>query len=335
MHLKQEISILINGKEKRYSESKSKNEQEHSSSEIAAAIEVLDDKNHFMVLAEPLKKNEIAFKRKKMNLFPKKRTGFYIPQNGKPLSKQILAAVMAAVVTGTVLGIMVLMVFSTDITEAGNQHTETAQVQKEEPSSGKKLVPLPPIKIEFSALQAGVFSSKERAEDVVKTIEDKGFSAVIISSDDEKSAVIVGIANQEHQLKNYGETYVKKMEKPLVKTLSFSFENLKTPNNLDEVYFTNGRTLLQNVLTLSQMPGTKDSGLDQTLSDFNKWKQYGQNQKKNWKDETAKAASNYEKQLEGAFLALKDTKKGELNWAFQQKAMDSLQAYKQLLQTLE
>ncbi|MFD1358368.1 SPOR domain-containing protein [Fictibacillus halophilus] len=332
--MKQEISILINGKKKRYSESKFNNEQEHSSNEIAAAIEVLN-KDKYMVLAEPLKKNEIAFKRKKMNLFSKKRTGFYLPQKGKSLPKQILAAVMAAVVTGTVLGIMVLMVFSTDITEAGNFKPETAPVQKEEAPSGKKLVSLPPINLEFSALQAGVFSTKERAEDVVKSIEDKGFSAVIISAGDEKSAVIVGIANEKHQLESYGESYQKKMEKPLVKTLSFSFDNLKTPSNLDETYFTNGQILLQNVLTLSQMPGTKESGLDQTLSDFNKWKQYGQKQKKNWKVETANAASDFEKQLEGAFLALKDTKKGELNWAFQQKAMDSLQSYKQLLQTLK
>jgi stage II sporulation protein B len=334
MDLKQEISILINGKEKRYSESKSNKEQEKSSNEIAAAIEVLD-RDNFMVLAEPLKKNEIAFKRKKMNLFSKRRTGFYLPQKGKSLPKQILAAVMAAIVTGTVLGIMVLMVFSTDITEAGNLKPETAPVQKEESSSGKKLVSLPPINLEFSALQAGVFSTKERAEDVVKSIEDKGFSAVIISAGDEKSAVIVGIANEKHQLESYGESYQKEMEKPLVKTLSFSFDDLKTPSNLDETYFTNGQILLQNVLTLSQMPGTKESGLDQTLSDFNKWKQYGQKQKKNWKDETANAASVFEKQLEGAFLALKDTKKGELNWAFQQKAMDSLQSYKQLLQTLK
>jgi stage II sporulation protein B len=334
MDLKQEISILINGKEKRYSESKSNKEQEKSSNEIAAAIEVLD-RDNFMVLAEPLKKNEIAFKRKKMNLFSKRRTGFYLPQKGKSLPKQILAAVMAAIVTGTVLGIMVLMVFSTDITEAGNLKSETAPVQKEESPSGKKLVSLPPINLEFSALQAGVFSTKERAEDVVKSIEDKGFSAVIISAGDEKSAVIVGIANEKHQLESYGESYQKEMEKPLVKTLSFSFDDLKTPSNLDETYFTNGQILLQNVLTLSQMPGTKESGLDQTLSDFNKWKQYGQKQKKNWKDETANAASVFEKQLEGAFLALKDTKKGQLNWAFQQKAMDSLQSYKQLLQTLK
>ncbi|ANX13083.1 hypothetical protein ABE41_013815 [Fictibacillus arsenicus] len=332
--MKQEISILINGKEKRYSESESNKEQEKSSNEIAAAIEVLD-RDNFMVLAEPLKKNEISFKRKKMNLFSKRRTGFYLPQKGKSLPKQILAAVMAAIVTGTVLGIMVLMVFSTDITEAGNLKPETAPVQKEKSPSGKKLVSLPPINLEFSALQAGVFSTKERAEDVVKSIEDKGFSAVIISAGDEKSAVIVGIANEKHQLESYGESYQKEMEKPLVKTLSFSFDDLKTPSNLDETYFTNGQILLQNVLTLSQMPGTKESGLDQTLSDFNKWKQYGQKQKKNWKDETANAASVFEKQLEGAFLALKDTKKGELNWAFQQKAMDSLQSYKQLLQTLK
>jgi stage II sporulation protein B len=334
MQLKQEISILINGKEQRYSEGKPNNEQKLSSKEIAAAIETADETN-FILLAEPLKKSEFFLKRKKLNLFSKKRTSFYLPQKGRSLPKQIVAAIMAAVVTGTVLGIMVLMVFSSDITEAGNQKAEMAPIQKEESPSSKKLAPLPPINLEFSALQAGVFSSKERAVDAVKSIEEKGFSAVIVSADDEKFAVIVGIANEKHQLASYGESYQKEMEKPLVKTLSFSFENLKTPSNLDETYFRNGKILLQNVLTLSQMPETKESGLEQTLSDFNKWKEYGKNQKKNWKDETSNAASDFEKQLEGAFLALKDTKKGELNWAFQQKAMDSLQSYKQLLKSLK
>ncbi|MCM3717015.1 SPOR domain-containing protein [Fictibacillus phosphorivorans] len=330
--MKQEISILINGKQQHYN--KSSCEPDQTSNEVAATIEVLD-KDEYTVLAEPVKKSDIVFKRKKMNMFSKKRTSFLVPHKGKSLSKQILAAVMAAVVTGTVLGIMVLMVFSSDITEAGNLNSEAVPVQKEGSPSGKKLVKLPPIHLEFSALQAGVFSTKERAEDVVKDIEDKGYSGVIVPAGDEKSAVIVGIANEKHQLESYRENYQDKMDKPIVKTLSFTFEDLKTPNSLDETYFTNGKILLQNVLTLSQMPGAKESGLDQTLSDFNKWKQYGQNQKKNWKDNTAKAASDFEKQLEGAFLALKDTKKGELNWGFQQKAMDSLQSYKKLLETLK
>jgi hypothetical protein len=143
------------------------------------------------------------------------------------------------------------------------------------------------------------------------------------------------MANEKHQLDSYSESYQKKMDKPHGKMLSFTFEDLKTPNNLDETYFTNGKILLQNVLTLSQMPGTKESGLDQTLTDFNKWKEYGKNQKKSWKENTAHAATDFEKQLEGAFLALKDTKKGELNWAFQQKVMDSFQSYISLLSTLK
>jgi stage II sporulation protein B len=332
--MKQDISILINGKEPKYREGKQKVEPGHANKEVAASMEAGNEQN-FILLAEPLKKNELAFKRNKMSLFSKKRTSFYLPKKSRALPKQIVAAIMAAVVTGTVLGLLVLMVFSTDVTEAGNQQADSAPVQKEESPSAGKLAALPPIKLDFSALQAGVFSSEERAKDAVKTIEEKGFSAAILAADDKKFAVIVGIANEKHQLNSYAESYQKEMEKPLVKTLSFSYEGLNTPSNLDETYFTNGKILLQNVLTLSQMPGTKDSGLDQTLTDFNKWKEYGKKQKENWKEKTANSASDFEKQLEGAFLALKDTKKGKLNWAFQQKAMDSLQSYNKLLETLK
>jgi hypothetical protein len=333
--VKQEISILINGKEPRNSEYESNEQSNLPQTEIAAAIEEVNNKG-YTLLAAPIKKNDFFSKRKKINVMFPKRTSLLTPNKRKPLPKQIVAAIMGAVVTGTVLGLLVLMVFSTDITEAGSQKVETpATVQKEQPvASEHKFVKLPPIKLDFSALQAGVFSSEERAEDVLKSIEENGFSGIILNSD-EKFAVIVGMANEKHQLDRYNESYQKKMDKPHAKTLSYSFENLKTPNSLDETYFTNGKILLQNVLTLSQMPGTKASDLDQTLTDFNKWKAYGKNQKKTWKEDTAKAASDFEKQLEGTFLALKDIKKDELNWAFQQKAMDSLNAYISLLSTLK
>jgi stage II sporulation protein B len=334
IQVKHEISILINGKVKRYSENKAGDKPVKAHSEIAATVEEVN-RDGYTILATPLKKKIQFNKRKNWNVFTRKKTSFLIPQKGKPLSKQILAAVIGAIATGTVLGIFVLMVFSSDITQAGGQQAGPAAVKNEQPSKNGKLVHLRPIQLEFSALQAGVFSSKERAEGVAESIEDKGFSAVIVKSDEDKHAVIVGIGNEKHQIEKYSEAYQEKMEKPLAKTLSYSFKDLKTPNNLDETYFTNGQILLQNVLTLSQMPGTKESGLDQTLNDFNKWKEYGKNQKGKWKEDTYSAASDFEKQLEGAFLALKDSKTGELNWAFQQKAMDSFQAYLHLLSTLK
>ncbi|MBY6035311.1 hypothetical protein KUV80_01515 [Fictibacillus nanhaiensis] len=332
--MKPEISILINGKERRYSDCKENKEAPLPSTEIAATIEEVRQEG-YTLLSVPLKKNELSIKRKKMTLLPNNRTGFTFHQKGKgkPLSKQILAAIMAAVATGTVFGLLVLMVFSSDITEAGNTQPENAAVQKKKSEPASKLVKLPPIKLEFSALQAGVFSSEERAKDVATSIESKGFSAIILPSE-EKFSVIVGIANEPHQLERYSNNYQKEMEKPHAKMLTYSFEDLTTPNNLDETYFSNGKILLQNVLTLSQLPATSETGLDQTLSDFNKWKEYGKKQQGNWKKETAKAAKDFEKQLEGAFLALKDTKKGKMNWAFQQKAMDSFKSYNQLLQTL-
>ncbi|MDM5315702.1 SPOR domain-containing protein [Fictibacillus sp. b24] len=332
--MKQEISILINGKEKNFNKDKTADNQEHAQSEVAAAIETVN-RDGYTILAAPVKKTDHFLKKRNWHVFSHKKTSFPMPQKNKTLSKQILAAVMGAVVTGTILGVFVLMVFSSDITEAGDKQVEAPVVKTEQPANNEKSVALTPIKLEFSALQAGVFSSKERAEGVVKSIEENGFSAVIVKTDEEKYSVIVGMGNEKHQLDKYNEAYQKKMDKPLSKTLSFTFENLKTPNNLDEIYFKNGQVLLQNVLTLSQMPEAKGSGLDRTLNDFNKWKEYGNNQKGKWKENTAKASSDFEKQLEGAFLALKDSKKGEINWAFQQKVMDSFQAYTNLLSTLK
>ncbi|KZE64465.1 hypothetical protein AWM68_09960 [Fictibacillus phosphorivorans] len=332
--MKQEISILINGKEKKYSEDKKTENQEQAQKEVAAAIETVN-RDGYTILAAPIKKTDHFFKKKNWHVFSNKKTSFPMPQKGKALAKQIIAAVMGAVVTGTILGLLVLMVFSSDITEAGDKQMETPVVKTEQPVSKDKSVSLTPINLEFSALQAGVFSSKDRAEGVVQSIEENGFSAIIIKADEDKYSVIVGMGNETHQLDKYNEAYQKKMDKPLSKTLSFTFENLKTPNNLDEIYFKNGQVLLQNVLTLSQMPEAKGSGLDRTLNDFNKWKEYGNNQKGKWKESTAKASTDYEKQLEGAFLALKDSKEGELNWAFQQKVMDSFQAYTKLLSTLK
>ncbi len=331
--MKQEISILINGKEKNYSEDQTSVKEQPAHNEVAAAIEEVN-RGGYTILATSLKKRENFFKRKNGHVL-NKRTSFLVPNNGKGFPKQIVAAIIGAIVTGTILGVLVLTVFSSDITEAGDKVTEASTVATEKVADSGKSVTIRPIKLDFSALQAGVFSSKDRAEGAVKTIEDKGFSAVVFKAEEEKYSVIVGIGNDKHQLDKFNEAYQKEMDKPLFKSLSFSFDQLKTPSKLDETYFTNGQILLQNTLTLSQMPDISGSGLDRTLSDFNKWKEYGKGQKGKWSESTTKAASDFEKQLEGAFLALKDSKKGELNWAFQQKVMDSLQSYTKLLATLK
>ncbi|WP_137788745.1 SPOR domain-containing protein [Bacillus sp. E(2018)] len=330
--MKREISILINGKEKNYSEDQTSVKEQPVHNEVAAAIEEVN-RGGYTILATSLKKRDNFFKRKNGHVL-NKRTSFLVPNNGKGFPKQIVAAIMGAIVTGTILGVLVLTVFSSDITEAGDKATEVSAVQTEKVADTGKSVTIRPITLDFSALQAGVFSSKDRAEGVVKSIEEKGFSAVVFK-DEEKYSVIVGIGNEKHQLDKFNEAYQKEMDKPLFKSLSFSFDQLKTPTKLDETYFTNGQILLQNTLTLSQMPEASGSGLDRTLSDFNKWKEYGKGQKGKWSESTTKAASDFEKQLEGAFLALKDSKKGELNWAFQQKVMDSLQSYTNLLETLK
>ncbi|MBN3556315.1 SPOR domain-containing protein [Fictibacillus nanhaiensis] len=331
--MKQEISILINGKEKNYSEDPTSVTEQPVHNEVAAAIEEVN-RGGYTILATSLKKRENFFKRKNGHVLNKK-TSILVPNNGKGFPKQIVAAIIGAIVTGTILGVLVLTVFSSDITEAGDKVTEASAVPTEKVAETGKTVPIRPINLDFSALQAGVFSSKERAEGVVKSIEEKGFSAVIFKAEEEKYSVIVGIGNEKHQLEKFNEAYQKEMDKPLFKSLTFSFDQLKTPSKLDETYFTNGQILLQNTLTLSQMPEASGSGLDRTLSDFNKWKEYGKGQKGKWSESTTKAATDFEKQLEGAFLALKDSKKGELNWAFQQKVMDSLQSYTKLLATLK
>jgi hypothetical protein len=337
--MKQEISILINGKERTYKQNVSdeKTILNVEKEEVAAALEevCIDD---YKILSAPLKKKEILFKNKNISFITRKKTGFSFQNNGKTFSKQIMAAIMAAVVTGTALGILVLMVFSTDVTEAGTSKTIPAAVQKEtaQANSTNKMTKMPAIKLELSALQAGVFSSTKTAEEAVKSIDEKGFSASVLPVDDGKYSVLIGIGNKKSQLEEFKADYEKKIEeKPLYKSLSFSFNDLKSPVDVDATYFTNGNILLQNVLTLSQLPKNNQSMMDRTLEEFDKWKKHGESQKGSWRKDTAKAASDYEKQLEGAFLAIKESKKGEISWAFQQKAMDSFQSYQKLLSTLK
>jgi stage II sporulation protein B len=331
--LKQEISILINGKQKDFSEHHPVDGKNEIHKEVAASYDEASIKG-IVLPAAPLQKREFFLNRKPLRILPKKRTTFSFHKKGKAFSKQLIAAVMAAVLTGTVFGVLVLMVFSSDITEAENLASGTA-VQKENNKGEEKLFTLPPINFEFSALQAGVFSTKERAEGAVKSIEEKGYSALILPMDGEKYSVLIGIGNEGHQLDKYKLDYEKELEKPLSKTISFSFENLKTPSNLDETYFKNGKILMQNILTLSQLPGTNAAALENTRTDFNKWKGYGEKQQGTWKKKTVQAAEAFEKNLEGAFIALKDTQKEDVNWAFQQKAMDSLESYNSLLETLK
>jgi stage II sporulation protein B len=229
------------------------------------------------------------------------------------------------------------MVFSSDVTEADSNRTEQVQpVQDKAAQSSNEETNLLPIKLEFSALQAGVFSSTKTAEDAMNLIEEKGYAASILPIEDGKFSVLIGIGNKKSQLEEYKEEYENQIEeKTLSKTLLFSFKDLKAPRQADETYITNGNVLLQNILILSNMPKSNKSMLDRTLEEFEKWKAYRIKQEKNWGKDTKKAAFDYEKQLGGAFLALKENKKNDLDWSFQQKAMDSFLYYLKLLDTLK
>jgi stage II sporulation protein B len=335
--MNQKISILINGKEKRYREIQNLYKSNKLHQEAAAAMEETNRTEHSL-LAAPIQNKASLYKKKPLRIFQQRRTSFPVKMKRNAFSKPLIAAAMAAIITGTVLGVLLLMVFSSNVTEAENlamnpplQHVKGKEKEKEK----EKLAVLPPIHLDFSALQAGVFSSEGKAIEAMESIGEKGFSSSILATEDEKFSVLIGVGNEKHQLEKYKEEYEREMDKLFLKNISFSFNDLKTPSNLDETYFTNGKILLQNILTLSQLPGTNQSALENTWNDFNKWKSQGKNQSGPWKEETVQAAGIFEKNLQGTLIALKETKKTDVNWAFQQKVMDSLQSYKTLLETLQ
>jgi hypothetical protein len=248
--------------------------------------------------------------------------------------KKIAVSIAGAIATGLLFGAIVLMVFSSPATESVAKEIPAAAANKQ----SKENIQLSDISLTFSIVQSGVFTSKERAEKRAEEIKDAIGAASVIKTVDNKYAIISGLGNEKHQTSALVTSYEEKGIDVLEKKQEFTFKNLFAFEELDERYFLNGKTLLQNAITLSYLPDgeSRSKAVASTLRDYEIWKEFGTRQSQSWNEDVKKNARAFEKNIaELLELIKKEKDKKNIDPRFQQEAIDALAKYEQLMKSLQ
>ncbi|MFC0188011.1 hypothetical protein ACFFJY_06900 [Fictibacillus aquaticus] len=331
MEDKNRITILINGKERSQQPEQTVVlvEEQNGRAEAAAALA-----DYHSVRASFAAKVKALAKRKNRTYGLLKRPQQPIWRGNMFWRKKIAVSIAGAVVTGLLFGAIVLMVFSSPAAESEAKEIPAAAADNQ----NKQHVQLSDISLSFSIVQSGVFTSKERAEKRAKEIKSSIGAAAVVKIEDEKYAIISGIGNEKHQTSSLVSSYEEQGIDVWEKKQEFTFKNLYTADKLDEPYFVNGKTLLQNVITLSYLPAgdNRSKAVASTLRDYEKWKTFGSQQSKNWSTGVKKQSSAYEKNMSNLLEMIKQEKdKKDIQPRFQQEALDALQNYEQLMKAMQ
>ncbi|WP_026676449.1 SPOR domain-containing protein [Fictibacillus gelatini] len=337
-----QITVLINGQDKPLKETGEGSV--NTAEELAASVysdsvpktftaeeegKVLD----FQAILE--RKSSIEFpqvkqkKKKKMTWRPGR-----LPVKKKStsrFSKQLLMAVIGAVVIGSGFGAVLLMLFTGELSGAKGEVTASL------PASGvvqTSKVAIHDIALDFHVAQGGIYQSKETANRLASSIRAKGYAATVYELDS-RYFVYIGVGNNEEQAKSLADMYKNNGIDVYMKPLNVTYKQLKATNKQDEAFFVNGKILLQNMITLAKAPSSSKGSEQSIQKDFSSWKDYLNQQKGSWNTKQKQAALHYEKDLEQTLKQLGSKSNGEVNWKFQQSALNSLVSYTKLLDTLK
>ncbi|MED2972927.1 hypothetical protein P4361_11915 [Fictibacillus sp. B-59209] len=333
------ITVLINGKATAYKEVQK--EQETSTKEIAAAIyteeaagweiidsegagKVLDFKKVISSVPRPSTLRKKWSKRRMIIMDHKRNTSLF--------SKKFMTAVLAAIVTGCTFGAIILMLFTG---ETASTQSQTVAAQPGNASS-KAQAPatISNISMDFHAAQNGLFSTEKKAKEISESIKDQGYAAAVYKQGANYS-VLIGLGNKKEEAQTLADVYKLKGVEVWPKQLDASYTNLKIPHKMDEPFIVNGKILLQNVITLSQVPSLSKKAKDSIMEDYEGWKAYGDKQHEQWPAKQEKAVKNYEEDISRALTKLTANRSDEADWPLQQSVLDSFVSYTKLLETLK
>ncbi|MGG1575329.1 SPOR domain-containing protein [Fictibacillus sp. NRS-1165] len=333
------ITVLINGKDTAFKEVQK--EKESPTKEIAAAVyteettgweiidsegsgKILDFKKVVSTVPRPSALRKKWSKRRMVLMDRNRNTSLF--------SKKFITAVIAAILTGCTFGGIILMLFTG---ETASTQSETAAAQQASASS-KAQAPatIPSISMDFHAAQNGLFSTKKKAEEISKDMKDQGYAASVYKQGANYS-VLIGLGNKKEEARALADVYKLKGVEVWPKQLDASYTDLKIPHKMDEPFIVNGKILLQNVITLSQVPTLSKKAKDSIMKDYEGWKAYGDKQHEQWPAKQEKAVRNYEKDISRALTRLTANRPGEVDWPLQQAVLDSFVSYTKLLEVLK
>ncbi|EIT85345.1 stage II sporulation protein B [Fictibacillus macauensis ZFHKF-1] len=257
------------------------------------------------------------FQRKRMLLRNQHR-------NVRPFSKPMITAVIAAVFIGCTFGAVILMLFTGN---SVSQHDQSIPTQAAQRSSAVTIKEIP---LTLYGIQNGLFATKDKAEEARTDLQKKGVAAAIYKQGT-SYAVLIGLSNQKDQAVALEQTYKKEGVSTWLRKVDASSSKLHVADRRDEAYMVNGKILLQNLITLSEMTAVSEKAQASISKDFKQWQAYRVKQEHLWSEGQRKAVAAYEKEVGATIAQLKTNKDSRVK----QAALNSFIAYDSLMKALQ
>lgn len=327
------ISIVINGKEQYIRQVTNKNGEdqfqwdaspikETRSSLLQVKDRLFDQKQKLTRL--PLLNNQ--FKRTRIN---KKRGLFVKSQQALFILKKVWLSVVSAILIGTTLGILILMMFS------GEHIFPQDAVGKSQPDESSPVATSldnTDLTLSLYVIQGGAFETTETAETVANDLREKGFAAAIDPLD-EPVRMYVGLGTSKERLKPIATEYEKEAEESYIKELTI--EPTQTVDDSTSHILTSGQQYLLRLITEVEalFHGSSNAQLSNASDAHRKtWQQALEQLDDQLKD--SQEFSTFTEGLERSFASLSTLRENDNSpefWKVQQLLLDSLLAYQKLV----
>lgn len=214
-HTKNKITIKISGRERSYVENMTKKDTEKASDEVAATtesevtdefhwvlpnVEAEENKHTKIISIEDFRTNQTTQKKKKPQ---KKRVSI-------SLSKQAILAIILAIIIGIGFGMLILNAVSKEMTIEDPKIEPVESDSLEDSQTNEKTQQKGSVPVYFQSLplyivQAGVFSTLDKAKEFASHISADGIPIAFIKK--EQFFLFIGVGLNEEIVKEMGSYY--------------------------------------------------------------------------------------------------------------------------------
>lgn len=228
------------------------------------------------------------------------------------------------------MGMIVLTMF----TDSKAQETEPTEdvTQETEPASSDSTPKT--LDLNLSIVQGAVFSSKEQAQDTVKSLQNDGYP-VALNQENDKTHLFIGAATEKSQAKELGDLYKQEGQDVYVK----AFQVHANPDQLKKrtrTFLEDSNTLLETI-TRGSVHGLTSK--DDALTD-KQWKEFDKTYQQ-WKKESGSKqlpsdAQSLSAEVEKAVGHFKNYRKkggGAKLWQTQQHILKAALQYKNFVES--
>ncbi|WP_158598206.1 SPOR domain-containing protein [Falsibacillus albus] len=253
------ITIKINGEEKQFQEELVVHDWKEAKTESAASAEALEEDESFdWVLPDEGPQNGEEIKEfKQISYVPAVTKKTWInPRQKQSGSPAMLVSILLAVLTGLLLGYVMLHLFTSKDTPASSAGIgeQTSQPDSQPKDATGQTMVLKAFSVPI--IQAGVFENGDSAESISSEVHSKGFPAAVIQQDG-KYYLLAGVAGSVEDAKQAGNDFKNNQIDVYAKSIEIPSKTVDGVSESEKAFLNDSGQLF---LSLSQVAGNASLG---------------------------------------------------------------------------